>query len=101
MRTVTSRRALHEGSDASSRDLGKAAPRPKSQGSITNQTATAGPDPALRCACGVVESKQTVMVAGVVKKRHRRLLADLDKARADVEASRDDLLRATAVPQPA
>lgn len=41
------------------------------------------------------------MVAGVVKKRHRRLLADLDKARADVEASRDDLLRATAVPQPA
>lgn len=48
-----------------------------------------------------VSNVDTVMVAGVVKKRQGRLLADLDKARADVEASRDHLLRATAVPQPA
>ena len=48
-----------------------------------------------------VSNVDTVMVAGVVKKRHGRLLADLDKARGDVEASRDHLLRATAVPQPA
>jgi hypothetical protein len=48
-----------------------------------------------------VSNVDTVMVAGVVKKRHGRLLADLDKARGDVEASRDHLLRATSVPQPA
>jgi cytosine/adenosine deaminase-related metal-dependent hydrolase len=48
-----------------------------------------------------VSNVDTVLVAGVTKKREGRLLADLDKARTDVEASRDHLLRATSVPQPA
>ena len=42
-----------------------------------------------------VSNVDTVLVAGQVKKRDGRLLADVDKARADVEASRDYLLEAT------
>jgi cytosine/adenosine deaminase-related metal-dependent hydrolase len=48
-----------------------------------------------------VSNVDTVMVAGVVKKRAGRLLADVGKVRADVEASRDHLLRATSEKQPA
>ena len=51
--------------------------------------------------CADVSNVDTVLVAGVTKKRGGRLLGDLDKARSDVEASRDHLLRATSVPQPA
>jgi cytosine/adenosine deaminase-related metal-dependent hydrolase len=43
-----------------------------------------------------VSNVDTVFVAGQVKKRAGKLLADVDKARADVEASRDHLLAATA-----
>ena len=43
-----------------------------------------------------VSNVETVFVAGQVKKRDGKLLADVDKARADVEASRDHLLAATA-----
>jgi cytosine/adenosine deaminase-related metal-dependent hydrolase len=43
-----------------------------------------------------VSNVDTVFVAGQVKKRDGKLLADVDKARADVEASRDHLLAATA-----
>ena len=43
-----------------------------------------------------VSNVDTVLVAGQVKKRDGKLLADVDKARADVEASRDYLLAATA-----
>jgi 5-methylthioadenosine/S-adenosylhomocysteine deaminase len=43
-----------------------------------------------------VSNVDTVLVAGQVKKRDGKLLADVDKARADVEASRDHLLAATA-----
>jgi 5-methylthioadenosine/S-adenosylhomocysteine deaminase len=43
-----------------------------------------------------VSNVDTVLVAGQVKKRYGRLLADVDKARADVEAARDHLLAATA-----
>jgi len=37
-----------------------------------------------------------VFVAGQAKKRDGRLLADVERARADVENSRDYLLEATA-----
>jgi cytosine/adenosine deaminase-related metal-dependent hydrolase len=43
-----------------------------------------------------VSNVDTVLVAGQVKKRDGKLLADVDKARADIEASRDYLLAATA-----
>ena len=43
-----------------------------------------------------VSNVDTVLVAGQVKKRDGKLLADVDKARADVEAARDHLLAATA-----
>jgi len=43
-----------------------------------------------------VSNVDTVLVAGQVKKRNGKLLADVDKARADVAASRDHLLAATA-----
>jgi cytosine/adenosine deaminase-related metal-dependent hydrolase len=43
-----------------------------------------------------VSNVDTVLVAGEVKKRGGRLLADADRARADVEASRDYLLGAVA-----
>jgi 5-methylthioadenosine/S-adenosylhomocysteine deaminase len=46
--------------------------------------------------CADVSNVDTVLVAGQVKKRDGKLLADVDKARADVEASRDHLLAATA-----
>jgi 5-methylthioadenosine/S-adenosylhomocysteine deaminase len=46
--------------------------------------------------CADVSNVDTVLVAGQVKKRDGKLLADVDKARADVEASRDYLLAATA-----
>jgi cytosine/adenosine deaminase-related metal-dependent hydrolase len=46
--------------------------------------------------CADVSNVDTVLVAGQVKKRDGRLLADVDKARADVEASRDYLLGAVA-----
>ena len=45
--------------------------------------------------CADVSNVDTVLVAGQVKKRDGKLLADVDKARADVEASRDYLLEAT------
>jgi cytosine/adenosine deaminase-related metal-dependent hydrolase len=43
-----------------------------------------------------VSNVDTVLVAGEVKKRGGRLVADVDKARADVEASRDYLVGAVA-----
>jgi 5-methylthioadenosine/S-adenosylhomocysteine deaminase len=43
-----------------------------------------------------VSQVDTVFVGGVQRKRDGKLLADVDKARADVEASRDHLLRAVA-----
>jgi 5-methylthioadenosine/S-adenosylhomocysteine deaminase len=46
--------------------------------------------------CADVSNVDSVFVAGQAKKRHGKLLADVDKARADVEASRDYLLEATA-----
>ena len=46
-----------------------------------------------------VSNVDTVLVAGHVKKRDGKLLADVDKARADVETSRDYLLAATAEKQ--
>jgi cytosine/adenosine deaminase-related metal-dependent hydrolase len=46
--------------------------------------------------CADVSNVDTVLVAGQVKKRDGKLLADVNKARADVEASRDYLLEATA-----
>jgi 5-methylthioadenosine/S-adenosylhomocysteine deaminase len=46
--------------------------------------------------CADVSNVDTVLVAGQVKKRDGKLLADVDKARADIEASRDHLLAATA-----
>ncbi len=46
--------------------------------------------------CADVSNVDTVLVAGEVKKRGGRLLADVDKARSDVEASRDYLLGAVA-----
>jgi 5-methylthioadenosine/S-adenosylhomocysteine deaminase len=45
--------------------------------------------------CADVSNVDTVLVAGQVKKRDGKLLADVDKARADVEAARDYLLEAT------
>jgi 5-methylthioadenosine/S-adenosylhomocysteine deaminase len=42
-----------------------------------------------------VSNVATVFVAGRARKRDGKLLADVDKARADVEASRDYLLEAT------
>jgi hypothetical protein len=42
-----------------------------------------------------------VFVAGRAKKRDFRLLADVDKVRADVEASRDYLVQAIKTEQPA
>jgi len=44
--------------------------------------------------CADVSNVDTVMVAGSVKKRDGKLLADVDKARTDVEASRDYLVSA-------
>jgi 5-methylthioadenosine/S-adenosylhomocysteine deaminase len=49
--------------------------------------------------CADVSNVDTVLVAGQVKKRDGKLLADVNKARADVEASRDYLLEATAEKQ--
>ena len=49
--------------------------------------------------CADVSNVDTVLVAGQAKKRDGKLLADVDKARADVEASRDHLLAATAEKQ--
>jgi cytosine/adenosine deaminase-related metal-dependent hydrolase len=46
--------------------------------------------------CADVSNVDTVIVAGETKKRDGKLLADVDKARADVETSRDYLLAATA-----
>ena len=46
--------------------------------------------------CADVSNVDTVLVAGSVKKRDGTLLADLDKARRDVEASSEYLLAATA-----
>jgi 5-methylthioadenosine/S-adenosylhomocysteine deaminase len=43
-----------------------------------------------------VSNVDTVLVAGQVRKSDGKLLADVDKARADIEASRDYLLAATA-----
>jgi 5-methylthioadenosine/S-adenosylhomocysteine deaminase len=43
-----------------------------------------------------VSNVETVFVGGVARKRNGQLLADIVKARDDVEASRDHLLRATA-----
>jgi 5-methylthioadenosine/S-adenosylhomocysteine deaminase len=49
--------------------------------------------------CADVSNVDSVFVAGQAKKRDGKLLADVDKARADVEASRDHLLTATAEKQ--
>jgi len=46
--------------------------------------------------CADVSNVDTVLVAGQVKKRDGKLLADVDKARTGVEASRDYLMAATA-----
>ncbi len=46
--------------------------------------------------CADVSNVDTVLVAGEVKKRGGRLFADVDKARSEVEASRDYLLGAVA-----
>jgi 5-methylthioadenosine/S-adenosylhomocysteine deaminase len=43
-----------------------------------------------------VSQVETVLVDGVVRKRDGRLLADVDKARADVQAASDYLLGAVA-----
>lgn len=51
--------------------------------------------------CADVSNVDTVIVDGVTKKQDGRLLGDIDKARADVEASRDHLLQAVAQKQPA
>jgi 5-methylthioadenosine/S-adenosylhomocysteine deaminase len=48
-----------------------------------------------------VSNVETVLVGGVVRKRDGKLLADVDKARADVQASSDYLLSATAEKSPA
>jgi 5-methylthioadenosine/S-adenosylhomocysteine deaminase len=42
--------------------------------------------------CADVSNVDTVLIAGQVKKRDGRLLADVDKARRLVEASRDHLV---------
>jgi 5-methylthioadenosine/S-adenosylhomocysteine deaminase len=46
--------------------------------------------------CADVSNVDSVFVAGQAKKRNGKLLADVDEARADVEASRDYILKATA-----
>lgn len=46
--------------------------------------------------CADVSNVDTVLVAGTVKKRGGKLLADVDRARREVEASRDYLLGAVA-----
>ena len=46
--------------------------------------------------CADVSNVDSVFVAGQAKKRNGKLLADVEKARADVEASRDYILEATA-----
>jgi hypothetical protein len=51
--------------------------------------------------CADVSNVRDVIVAGRAKKRDFRLLADVDKARADVEASRDYLVQAAKAEQPA
>ncbi len=51
--------------------------------------------------CADVSNVDTVFVNGVVKKRDGKLLADVDKARADVEASRDYLAEAVDAKQQA
>jgi len=51
--------------------------------------------------CADVSNVRDVFVAGRAKKRDFRLLADVDKARADVEASRDYLVEAVKAEQPA
>ena len=51
--------------------------------------------------CADVSNVETVIVAGSVKKRNGRLLADIDKARSGVESSRDYLLDAVGAAQSA
>ena len=51
--------------------------------------------------CADVSNVDTVIVDGITKKQGGRLLADLDKARADVEASRDHLVKAVGLKQSA
>ena len=51
--------------------------------------------------CADVSNVDTVIVGGVTKKQGGRLLGDIDKARAQVEASRDHLLQAVEQKQPA
>jgi len=51
--------------------------------------------------CADVSNVETVIVNGVVRKRDGRLVADVDKARADVEASRDHLVEAVKAKQSA
>jgi 5-methylthioadenosine/S-adenosylhomocysteine deaminase len=46
--------------------------------------------------CADVSNVETVIVAGVVRKRDGKLLGDIDRARSLVEASRDHLLDAAA-----
>jgi cytosine/adenosine deaminase-related metal-dependent hydrolase len=51
--------------------------------------------------CADVSNVDTVLVAGEYKKRDGKLLADVDKVRADVEASRDYLVSAVSKSTPA
>ena len=51
--------------------------------------------------CADVSNVDTVLVAGELKKRDGKLLAGVDKARADVEASRDYLVSAVSKSTPA
>ena len=51
--------------------------------------------------CADVSNVDTVIVAGSVRKRDGRLLADIDRARSAVESSRDHLLDAVAAAQSA
>ncbi len=51
--------------------------------------------------CADVSNVRDVFVAGSAKKRDGKLLADVDKARRDVEASRDYLVEAIKAKQPA
>jgi hypothetical protein len=50
--------------------------------------------------CADVSNVDTVIVAGSVKKRDGKLIADLDKARQDVEASSEYLVGAVKDKQP-
>lgn len=51
--------------------------------------------------CADVSNVETVIVNGVARKRDGRLVADVDRARADVEASRDYLVEAVKAKQSA